>query len=64
LCTGHHAAHHDGHLIIRGAADALEVIRIDEREPENVHVENADAKANEIAEMRGDATLALTGLGS
>jgi hypothetical protein len=30
LCSGHHAAHHDGKLIIRGTADALEVIRIDD----------------------------------
>ena len=30
LCSGHHNAHHDGTLIIRGTADALEVIRLDE----------------------------------
>jgi len=28
LCSGHHAAHHEGRLVIRGTADALEVIRL------------------------------------
>ena len=30
LCSGHHDAHHNGTLIIRGTADALEVLRLDE----------------------------------
>jgi hypothetical protein len=63
LCCGHHAAHHEGHLIIRGTADTLEVARVGAGEPENFHGENADAKASETAQMRADATLALTGLG-
>jgi Holliday junction resolvasome RuvABC DNA-binding subunit len=44
------------------AADVLEVVRPEQKEPEIVHVENAKAKASETAEMRADATLALTGL--
>jgi hypothetical protein len=63
LCSGHHAAHHEGHLVIRGTADALEVVRPEQNVPEDFHGEIADTKANETAEMQRDATLALTGLG-
>jgi hypothetical protein len=59
LCAGHHAAHHDGRLIVRGTADALEVIRLDD----NFHVENSDEKSSEVTTMQAEAVLALTGLG-
>ena len=59
LCSGHHAAHHDGRLVIRGTADALELLRPDE----NFHVEIPVEKPSEVAAMRGDAVLALTSLG-
>jgi hypothetical protein len=59
LCSGHHAAHHEGRLIIRGTADALEVVRVGER----FHVETADEEPGDLAAMRADAVLALTGLG-
>jgi hypothetical protein len=63
LCSGHHAAHHEGCLAIRGTADALEVVRAQQHEPENFHGEIVEAKASKIDEMRADATPALTGLG-
>jgi hypothetical protein len=59
LCCGHHAAHHEGRLIIRGTPDALEVVRLDE----NFHVEIADEKPSDLAAMRADAVLAMIGLG-
>ncbi len=59
LCAGHHAAHHDGRLTVRGTADALEVVRLDD----NFHVESSDEKSRKVAAMQTDAVLALTGLG-
>jgi hypothetical protein len=38
LCSGHHAAHHDGRLTIRGTADTLEVSRLGE----TFHVESPE----------------------
>jgi hypothetical protein len=67
LCSGHHAAHHEGTLTIRGTADALEVIRRDEP-VETFHVEIADQ--GRVATMRleltsyaGNAELRLGGRG-
>jgi hypothetical protein len=61
LCAGHHDAHHSGRLIIRGTADALEVIR---REPvETFHVENPEENVSEVATFQTDAVLALKTLG-
>jgi hypothetical protein len=63
LCFGHHAAHHDGTLIIRGTADALEVIRLDEPAVATFHVENTDQNISEVATFQSDAVLALKTLG-
>ena len=63
MCSGHHDAHHNGALIIRGTAEALEVIRLDEEPVETFHVENADQKLSEVAVFQSDAVLALKTLG-
>ena len=63
LCGGHHAAHHDGTLIIRGTADALEVIRLDEAPVDTSHVENPHENMSEVAMLQTDAVLALKTLG-
>ena len=63
LCSGHHDAHHDGTLIIRGTADALEVSGSTTRPVDTFHVENADEKVNEVAVFQTDAVLALKTLG-
>jgi hypothetical protein len=62
LCFGHHVAHHNGTLIIRGTADALEVIRFDEP-VDAFHVEIPEEKENEVETFRTDAVLALKTLG-
>jgi hypothetical protein len=62
LCGGHHARHHEGTLIIRGTADALEVIRL-EPPVETFHVETPGENISEVATFRTDATLALKTLG-
>jgi hypothetical protein len=62
LCGGHHALYHEGKLIIRGTADALEVIRLDEP-VETFHVENAEQNISEVATFQTDAVLALKTLG-
>jgi hypothetical protein len=62
LCSGHHGAHHDGRLIIRGTADALEVVRLDEA-VDTFHVEIPEEKSNEVAVFQTDAVLALKTLG-
>jgi hypothetical protein len=63
LCWGHHNAHHDGTLIIRGTADALEVIRLDEEPVDTSHVENSEQNGSEVATFQTDAVLALKTLG-
>ena len=63
LCGGHHDAHHNGTLIIRGTADALEVIRLDEEPVDTFHVEIPEEKPSEVAMFQTDATLALKTLG-
>jgi hypothetical protein len=63
LCGGHHDAHHNGTLIIRGTADALEVIRLDEEPVDTFHVEIPEEKPSEVAMFQADATLALKTLG-
>jgi hypothetical protein len=77
MCWGHHTAHHEGTLIIRGTADALEVIRLDDEclaaettvgngdgEPvDSFHVEIPGEKVNEVAAFQSDAVLALKTLG-
>jgi hypothetical protein len=61
LCGGHHDLYHHGKLIVRGTADALEVIRL---EPvETFHVEVPEEKVNEVAGFQTDATLGLKTLG-
>jgi hypothetical protein len=61
LCFGHHTAHHQGTLIIRGPADPLEVRW---REPvDTFHVEIPQDNVNEVATFQTDATLALKALG-
>jgi hypothetical protein len=62
LCGGHHALYHEGKLIIRGTADALEVIRLDEP-VDTFHVEIPEEKSNEVAVFQTDAVLALKTLG-
>ena len=52
-----------GRLIIRGTADALEVIRLDEPAVETSHVENAEQNISEVATFQTDAVLALKTLG-
>ena len=61
LCAGHHAAHHEGTLIVHGTADALEVIRL---EPvDTFHVESPHENISEVAAFQTDAVLALKTLG-
>jgi hypothetical protein len=62
LCGGHHALYHEGKLIIRGTADALEVIRIDEP-VDTFHVESPGEKVSEVAGFQTEAVLALQTLG-
>jgi hypothetical protein len=59
LCVGHHDAHHEGRLVIRGTADVLKVVRVDE----NFHVEIPKENPSEVVTIRVDAVVALTGLG-
>jgi hypothetical protein len=63
LCGGHHDAHHAGTLIVRGTAEDLEVIRLDDEPVCTFHVEISEEKANEVARFQTDATLALKTLG-
>ena len=63
ICGGHHGAHHDGTLILRGTSDALEVIRLDEEPVETFHVESPEENASEVAAFQTDAVLALKTLG-
>ena len=63
LCGGHHALYHEGKLIIRGTADALEVIRLDDEPVETFHVENTEQNISEVATFQTDAVLALKTLG-
>jgi hypothetical protein len=62
ICGGHHAAHHNGTLIIRGTADAIEVIRLDEP-VDTLHVEDSEQNISEVATFQTDAVLALKALG-
>jgi hypothetical protein len=62
LCGGHHVLHHDGSLVIRGTADALEV-RCLHNDGETFHVENQCEKISEVAIFQTDAVLALKTLG-
>jgi hypothetical protein len=63
LCGGHHALYHEGKLVIRGTADALEVLRLDDEAVETFHVENAEQNIREVATFQTDAVLALKTLG-
>ena len=63
LCSGHHDAHHNGTLIIRGTADALEVLRLDEAPVDTFHVEIPAENISEVATFQTDAVLALKTLG-
>jgi hypothetical protein len=63
LCSGHHDAHHNGTLIVRGTADALEVVRLDREPVETLHVETSEEKVSEVAVFQTDATIALKTLG-
>jgi hypothetical protein len=63
LCGGHHALYHEGKLIIRGTADALEVIRLDDEAVETFHVEIPADNTSEVAMFQTDAVLALKTLG-
>ena len=63
ICGGHHGAHHDGTLILRGTSDALEVIRLDDEAVETFHVESPAEKVSEVATFQTDAVLALKTLG-
>jgi Holliday junction resolvasome RuvABC DNA-binding subunit len=63
LCGGHHALYHEGKLVIRGTADALEVIRLDDEPVETFHVENAEQNISEVETFQTDAVLALKTLG-
>jgi hypothetical protein len=67
LCGGHHALHHDGTLIIRGTADALEVSWLhdgpSDTPVDTFHVEIPAGKRNEVTAFQTDATLALKTLG-
>ena len=62
-CGGHHALYHQGKLIIRGTADALEVIRLDEEPVDTSHVESRHENISEVAAFQTDAVLALKTLG-
>jgi hypothetical protein len=63
LCGGHHMRHHEGTLIIRGTADALEVRWLHDDPVETFHVENSQENISEVATFQTDATLALKTLG-
>jgi hypothetical protein len=63
LCGGHHALYHEGKLVIRGTADALEVLRLDDEAVETFHVETAEQNISEVETFRTDAVLALKTLG-
>jgi hypothetical protein len=68
LCVGHHTAHHEGRLIIRGPADALEVSwpheePVLEQPVDTFHVEIPANKPSEVGSFQADATLALKTLG-
>jgi hypothetical protein len=63
LCGGHHALYHEGKLIIRGTADGLEVIRLDDEAVETFHVEIPADNTSEVATFQTDAVLALKTLG-
>ena len=63
ICGGHHGAHHDGRLILRGTSNALEVIRLDDEPVDTSHVEIPEEKVNEVAAFQTDAVLALKTLG-
>ena len=63
ICGGHHGAHHDGTLILRGTSDALEVIRLDDEAVDTFHVESPGEKVNEVVVFQIDAVLALKTLG-
>jgi hypothetical protein len=62
-CGGHHALYHQGKLIIRGTAEALEVIRLDEEPVDTSHVESRHENISEVAGFQTDAVLALKTLG-
>jgi hypothetical protein len=59
ICGGHHGAHHDGTLVLRGTSDALEVTRLDDEPVDTFHVEIPGEKVSEVAMFQTDATLAL-----
>jgi hypothetical protein len=63
VCSGHHDAHHNGTLIIRGTAVALEVVRLDEAPVDTFYVENPHENISEVASFQTDAVLALKTLG-
>jgi hypothetical protein len=63
MCHGHHTAHHEGRLVIRGTADALEVVRDFHVEIQREEVGDEAAAEVDAAAMRADAMLALTTLG-
>jgi hypothetical protein len=63
LCGGHHGRHHDGTLIIRGTADALEVSWLHDDPVETFHVENPGENISEVEMFQTDAVLALKTLG-
>jgi hypothetical protein len=67
LCGGHQMRHHEGTLIIRGTADALEVSWLhdgpSDTPVDTFHVEIPAGKPNEVTAFQTDATLALKGLG-
>jgi hypothetical protein len=65
LCGGHHAAHHEGTLVICGTSEALEVRWLDggAKPVETFHVENPRENVNEVETFQTDATLALKTLG-
>jgi hypothetical protein len=63
LCGGHHGLHHDGALIIRGTADALEVGLLHDDPVETFHAENSHENISEVATFQTDAVLALKTLG-
>jgi hypothetical protein len=71
LCGGHHDAHHNGRLVIRGRAPDLTFVLAGERlESTRAHVgasaprvQTAERLRDETREMRADAVLALYTLG-
>jgi hypothetical protein len=65
LCGGHHDAHHNGRLVIRGRAPDLTFVLAGERlESMPAHVgASADRLRDETRQMRADAVLALHTLG-